>query len=250
MPRPGVPKIEFSPAADPRRAPGGYDSKEEPEFHEHRRSDLLLTGLLLLATVAANAAPPERIVVVLGENDPATSAKVVRRLGSCIVRTPVAVVSLGPLRVEQDFTTETATVMRALSRPGSSGRSPSGVQRRGFSLSDRLTPETVSGIKGFADAVHVLAEALAPVGPTSAILLVSPHIVADWKDQNDEIPYSVIKARKALQGAGLTLVAVNTSGQYDPGVKALTEFERGSYLRYSQADFGKQLVSTVCAPGR
>jgi hypothetical protein len=211
---------------------------------------LLLTALLPLATVAADATPPERIVVVLGENDPATSTKVLRGLESCIARTPTAVVSLsGPLRVEQDFTTESAAVIDSVSRRAS-GRSASGVQRHGFSLAGRLAPETVSGIKGFADAVQVLTEALAPVGSTTAVVLVSPHIVADWKDQNDEIPYSVVKARKALQASGVTLVAINTSGQYDPGVKALTEFSRGSYLRYSQADFGKRLLSHVCASKR
>jgi hypothetical protein len=60
----------------------------------------------------------------------------------------------------------------------------------------------------------------------------------------------VIEARKALRKAGLTVVAVNTSGPYDAGAKALTEIPRGRYLRYSQRDFPKAFVSAVCAPGR
>ena len=56
--------------------------------------------------------------------------------------------------------------------------------------------------------------------------------------------------RKALRKSGLTVVAVNTSGVYDAGAKALTEIPKGRYLSYSQRDFQKKFVSAVCAPGR
>lgn len=223
---------------------------------------MILPGLILLVSLSSGApatADParsiERIVVVLGEKDPVTSSRVLRELKSCTERTPIAVVAaFRELRLEQDF--------KAALPETEAGN---------FSLASQLPSEKVGRARSFAASLQLLAEALAPVGPTTAIVLVSPHIGADpgmgvsSPDQlyvegaesppvdyysTVRIPGAVIEARKALRKAGLTLVAVNTSGTYDAGVKALTEIPKGRYLQYSQRNFSKVFASAVCAAGR
>jgi hypothetical protein len=210
-----------------------------------------LVLLMLLSSAAPGTAAPtgsiERIVVVLGEKDPVSSSRVLRQLKSCTDGIPTAVVSaVRELRIERDFS-------------GS------------FSLAPRIPSERIARAETLPASLQLLAEALAPVGPTTAIVLVSPQVGADSgigaisPDQPSvegaetpsrifydtvEIPAPVLEARKALRKSGLTVVAVNTSRQYDAGAKALTEIPKGRYLSYSQRDFQKKFVSAVCAPGR
>ena len=214
---------------------------------------MILPSLILLASLSSgapatadSATPIDRIVVVLGQNDPVSSSRVLRHLKGCTDGIPTAVVSsFGEFRIDQDFTT-------------------------GFSLAAQLPPEWAGRARGPAASLQLLAEALAPVGPTTAIIVISPRIGADsgidvpspdqpYVDGAESppvfwdtvaIPKTVIEARKSLRKAGLTVVAVNTSGTYDAGVKALTEIPKGRYLQYSQRNFSKDFVSALCAPGR
>jgi hypothetical protein len=215
---------------------------------------MILPSLILLASLSSGASATadsassiHQIVVVLGERDPASSSRVLRQLKGCTDGIPTAVVSsFGEFRLEQDFTS-------------------------GFSLAAQLPPERAGRARGAAASLQLLAEALAPVGPTTAIVLVSPQIGADsgigiTSPQQPtvdgaetpsieiydtvKIPAAVLAARKALRKAELTVVAVNTGRIYDAGAKALTEIPRGRYLQTSQGDFGKALVSAVCGAGR
>jgi hypothetical protein len=237
-----------------------------------------LPSLILLMFSISSARPGgspgsiERIVVVLGENDAVASSRVVRQLKGCTDGIPTAVVSFfGKLRVEQDFTTESDALSAAISRGAARHGDSPGPGAGSFSLAAQLPAERMDRSRSFAASLQLLAEVLAPVGPTTSIVLVSPQVGADpgigaiSPDQprvegaetaprifyaTVKIPAPVIEARKALRKAGLTVVAVNTSGQYDAGAKALTEIPRGRYLRYSQRDFPKVFVSAVCAPVR
>ena len=214
-----------------------------------------LPGLILLMAAISPAETPasapagsiERIVVVLGQNDAVSSSRVLGQIKSCTDGRPTAVFSaFRELRIEQDFT---------------------GSQ----SLAARLPADKIAKSRTLPASLELLADALAPVGPTTAIVLVSPQIGADSgmgvasPDQlyiegaesppvdyysTVRIPDTVIEARKALRRAGLTLVAVNTSGTYAPAVKALTEIPKGRYLQYSQRNFSKVFASAVCAAGR
>ena len=216
---------------------------------------MILPTLVLLLSISAvppaspSATPIERIVVVLGERDAVSSSRVVHQLKACTDGTPTAVVStFGKIRVERDFTTDA-----------------------GFTLAAHLPPEESGRAQSAAAYLQLLAEALAPVGSTTALVLVSPRVGADSGmgvtspsqppvegaqspslDNYDTvaIPGSVLEARKSLRKAGLTVVAVNTSRVYDAGAKALTEIPRGRYLQTSQGDFGKAFVSAVCGAGR
>jgi hypothetical protein len=235
-----------------------------------------LVLLMSLSSAAPGTAAPtgsiERIVVVLGERDPVSASRVVRQLKSCTDGTPTAVVSyFGKLRVEQDFTTESDAISAAISR-GAAPRDGSPVPKAGsFSLAASVPPERIGSARSLAASLELLAEALAPVGPTTAIVLVSPQIGADSgmavyspvqpRVEGEEtstglgydtvaIPQPVLEARKTLRKTGLTVVAVNTNGVYDAGAKALTEIPGGRYIQSSQRDFGKALVSAVCGPGR
>lgn len=216
---------------------------------------MILPNLILLASLSSgapatadSAASIDRIVVVLGQRDPVSSSRVVQQMKACTDGTPTAVVSaFGRLRVEQDFT-----------------------PAAGFTLAAHVPPESGKA-QGVAASLRLLAEALAPVGSTTAVVLVSPRIGADAGigvsspqqpavDGADTpgfepydtvaIPTAVLEARKSLRKAGLTVVAVNTGRIYDAGAKALTEIPRGRYLQTSQGDFGKALVSAVCGAGR
>ena len=213
-----------------------------------------LPGLILLMAAISPAATPasapagsiERIVVVLGQNDAVSSSRVLGQIKSCTDGRPTAVFSaFRELRIEQDFT---------------------GSQ----SLAARLPADKIAKSRTLPASLELLADALAPVGPTTAIVLVSPQIGADpgmgvaspesYVEGVEappvdyystvRIPATVIEARKALRRAGLTLVAVNTSGTYAPAVKALTEIPKGRYLQYSQRNFSKAFASAVCAAGR
>jgi hypothetical protein len=201
--------------------------------------------LMSLSSAAPATADPtgsiERIVVVLGEKDAVSTSRVLRQMKSCTEGRPTAVVSaFRGLRIEQDFT-------------GS------------LSLAARLPAEAIARARTLPASLQLLAEALAPVGPTTAVGLVSPHVgsepgepVGSFPDSPDgktsfetvTFPPSVLQARKALRDAGLTVVAVNTDGQYDAGALTLTGIPRGRYLRYSDKDFPKAFVSAVCGPGR
>jgi hypothetical protein len=204
-----------------------------------------LTVLIATVSLADAASMPagsiERIVVFLGENDTVTSSRVLGQLKSCMEGRPTAVVSaFRGIRIEKDF-------------PGSQ------------SLAARLPAEKIAKRRTLPASLQLLAEALAPIGPTTAVVLVSPHVgsqpvepVGSFPASPDgktsfetvTVPQSVFDARKALRDAGLTVVAVNTDGQYDAGALALTGFPRGHYLRYSDKDFPKAFVSAVCGPGR
>jgi hypothetical protein len=216
---------------------------------------MILSSLILLASLSSgaparadSATSIHRIVVVLGERDPGSSSRVLQRLKACTDGTPTAVVSaFGELRIEQDFATET-----------------------GFTLAAHVPPASGKA-QGVAASLQLLAEALAPVGSTTAVVVVAPRVGAnpgmgvtspsqpsvDGAQSSSvefygtvEIPASVRKARKALREAELTVVAVNTDRTYDAGAKALTEIPRGRYLQTSQGDFGKALLSAVCGAGR
>ena len=216
---------------------------------------MILPTLVLLLSIsevppASPSAPPiERIVVVLGERDAVSSSRVLHQLKACTDGTPTAVVStFGTLRVERDFATDA-----------------------GFVLAEHLAPEKSGKAQRVAVYLQLLAEALAPVGSTTAVVVISPRVGAEAGMSVSSpqqpavdgaqmptsesygtmaIPASVLEARKALRKAGLTVVAVNAGRIYDPGAKALTEIPRGRYFQTSQGDFGKALVSAVCGAGR
>jgi hypothetical protein len=216
---------------------------------------MILPTLVLLLSISEvppaspSAGPIERIVVVLGERDAVSSSRVLQHMKACTDGTPTAVVStFGMLRVERDFTTDA-----------------------GFALAAHLPAEESAKKQGVAASLQLLAEALAPVGSTTAVVVISPRVgseagmsvsspqqpaVDGAQTPSSEsygtvaVPVAVLEARKALRKAGLRVVAVNTSGAYDPGAKALTEIPRGRYLQTSQGDFGKALVSAVCGAGR
>lgn len=216
---------------------------------------MILPALVLLLPISGvlpaspSAAPIERIVVVLGEKDAVSSSRVVGQMKGCTDGRPTAVVSaVGGIRIERDFATDA-----------------------GFTLAAHLPPEEPGRKQSIAVSLRLLAEALAPVGSSTALVLVAPRVGADsgmsvtspWQpavegEQSPSvesystvaIPASVLEARKALRKAGLTVVAVNTGRIYDAGAKALTEIPGGRYLQTSQGDFGKALVSAVCGTGR
>jgi hypothetical protein len=215
---------------------------------------MILPALVLLLPIsgvppASPSAAIERIVVVLGERDAVSSSRVVGRMKGCTDGRPTAVVSaVGGIRIEQDFATDA-----------------------GFTLAAHLPPEEPGRKQSIAVSLRLLAEALVPVGSSTALVLVAPRLGADsgmsvtspWQpavegEQSPSvesystvaIPASVLEARKALRKAGLTVVAVNTGRIYDAGAKALTEIPGGRYLQTSQGDFGKALVSAVCGTGR
>jgi hypothetical protein len=212
---------------------------------------MILPTLVLLLSISGvppaspSAAPIERIVVVLGEKDAVSSSRVLQRMKACTDGTPTAVVStFGTLRVERDFATDA-----------------------GFALAAHLPAEESARNQGVAASLQLLAEALAPVGSTTAVVVISPRVGAEAgmsvsspqqpavdgaqvpsseSYSTVAIPASVLEARKALRKAGLTVVAVNMGRTYDAGAKALTEIPGGRYLQTSQGDFGKALVSAVC----
>jgi hypothetical protein len=210
---------------------------------------VLLLGISGVPPASPSAAPIERIVVVLGERDAVSSSRVLHQLKACTDGTPTAVVStFGTLRVERDFATD-----------------------GGFVLTGHLAPEKSGKAQSVAVYLQLLAEALAPVGSTTALVLISPRVGAEsgmavtspWQPavegaqspsvesyDTTAIPAPVLEARKALRKAGLTVVAVNIGRVYDAGAKALTEIPRGHYLQTSQGNFGKALVSAVCGAGR
>lgn len=239
---------------------------------------LLLTSAFPSGAASNSPKPPERILVLLGQNDPYLSTRVLRQMESCTDGTPTAVVSVfDEFRIAQDFTTERGAVLGSVSRAAGSDAS-AGSADATFSLAAQLPPEKVGKARSLAASLQLLAEALAPVGPSTAIVLVNPRATANWggtapsnperspgnRSTDDEpvstgelgflapaeIPGSFYEARKALRNAGVTLVVVNTSRQYDAGAKALTEIPRGRYLSYSEKGFHERLVAAVCAPGR
>jgi hypothetical protein len=233
--------------------------------------------IFLLAPPAARAAPPERLVVVLGQNDPVTSLRVLRHLENCTVGVPTAVVSyFHRLRIVQDFTSDRNAVFEAVSR-ASDELAVSGAAGEGFSLAAQLPPEETDAARSFPAALELLASALAPVGRTTTIVLVSPRVGAAsggfvestgamspyYRSTESEpvstgdvprgylaIPPGVTEARKALRRSGVRVVAVNTRRAYDPGLKALTETPGGRYLQSDQRGFPKRLESALCAPAR
>ena len=217
---------------------------------------MTLPGLILLLSLPAG--PPsvprpadsiERIVVVLGERDEVSSSRVLQHLKPCTDGTPTAVVStFGKMQVERDFPADA-----------------------GFTLAGHLAPAKSGKAQRVAVYLQLLAEALAPIGSTTAVVAISPRVGAEaMMDVSSPqqpavdgaqmpssesygtvgVPVAVLQARKALRKAGLTVVAVNTSRTYDPGAKALTEISGGRYLQTSQRDFGKAFVSAVCGAGR
>jgi hypothetical protein len=216
---------------------------------------MILPTLVLLLPISGvppaspSAAAIERIVVVLGEKDAVSSSRVVGQMKGCTDGRPTAVVSaVGGIRIERDFATDA-----------------------GFTLAAHLPPEEPGRKQSVAVSLRLLAEALAPVGSSTALVLVSPRVGADsgtsvtspWQpavegEQSPSvesystvaIPASVLEARKALRKAGLTVVAVNVGRTYDAGAKALTEIPGGRYLQTSQGNFGKALVSAVCGARR
>ena len=236
-----------------------------------------LVGTLFLASmsfVEPGSSDPagliERIVVVLGEDDPVISARVLRQLKACTDRTPTAIVSfLEGLRVERDFTNDSDALFAAISRAASTHRQPSGTEAGAFDLAARLPPEAMGRPRSLVASLRPLAEALAPVGPTTVLVLLSPHIGAEPASSVEPptsegeqgattgngfatvaVQWPVYEARRALRRARLTVVAVITDGQFDAGVKALTEVPGGRYLRFSQKRFKEQFLSAVCAPRR
>jgi hypothetical protein len=211
--------------------------------------------LLITAPVLCGASTPERIVVVLGQNDPAVSARVLRELAGCTERVPTAVVSaFDRLRIQQDF---------------------AGAGGGGFTLAPQLLPERIEKARSLPASLRLLADALGPLASRTTIVLVDPRVGVVWSGAAPsnaerspgnrstdvepvsageagflspaEIPQSVYEARTALRKAGVALVALDTSGRYDAGAKALTEFPKGRYLAFGKDDFRGRLVNAVCA---
>ena len=221
-----------------------------------KRFESLLGAILLITTPAlCGAATPDRIVVVLGQNDPVVSARVLRDLAGCTERVPTAVVSaFDGLRIQQDFA----------SGPGGD-----------FTLAAQLLAERIEKARSLPASLRLLADALGPLASRTTIVLVDPRVGVVWSGAPPsnserspanrstdvepvstgeagflspaEIPRSVYDARTALREAGVALVALDTSGRYDAGAKALTEFPGGRYLAVRRGDSRDRLVNAVCA---
>jgi hypothetical protein len=218
---------------------------------------LLAVGLLVPDATAPHAGKTgtvDRIVVLLTEDDPATSKRVLGAMRPCTGRVDTAVVSTaGGIHVREDF-----------SRDGAS-----------LSLAEQLSGKERDTANTVGAALGLLVEALGSRAPTTTIVLVSSAIGSDPgatfpaspgvvspanRSTEDEpssageigfadtpaIPESVYAARKVVRRSEATLIAVNVGGRYDPALKALTEIPRGRYLRPSQKNFAEALVSAVC----
>lgn len=130
-----------------------------------RRSFESLLGAILLITtpVLCGAATPERIVLVLGQNDPVVSARVLRDLAGCTERVPTAVMSaFDGLRIQQDFASP-----------------PSG----DFTLAAHLVAERIEKARSLPASLRLLADALGPLASRTTIVRSIPASESSGAEQ-------------------------------------------------------------------